>query len=137
MLFLVDSRQYCYSGMNAAYIDVIYSFLIKNVRFTCVCAFFLVLRGHLPQAGPSSKLQLKNAAHTLATLEIFAKIVTLLRYLSARTIMNKFPLCSVKLPQIDTISILFVNISRFACVCQKKCNFDGTSRKRAPPRNYS
>ena len=49
--------------MNTAHIDVIYSFLIKNVRFTCVCAFFFVLRGHLPQAGPSSKLQLKNAAH--------------------------------------------------------------------------
>ena len=28
------------------------------------------------KAGPSSKLQLKNAAHTLATLEIFAKLVT-------------------------------------------------------------
>ena len=28
------------------------------------------------KAGPSSKLQLKNAVHTLATLEIFAKSVT-------------------------------------------------------------
>ena len=64
--------------------------------------FFYYFDGTSRKAGPSSKLQLKNAAHTLATLEIFAKIVTLLRYLSARTIMNKFPLCSVKLPQIDT-----------------------------------
>ena len=64
---------------------------------------FTTFEGAFPQAGPSSKLQLKNAAHTLATLEMFAKSVTLLRYLSACTIMNKFPLCSVKLPQIDII----------------------------------
>ena len=32
-----------HSGMNAAYIDVIYSFLIKNVRFTCVCRKILLI----------------------------------------------------------------------------------------------
>ena len=47
-----------------------------KVNFSCTYTFFFVLRWHLPQAGPSSKLQLRNAAHTLATLEIFAKSVT-------------------------------------------------------------
>ena len=32
-----------HSGMNAAYIDAIYSFLIKNVRFTCVCRKILLI----------------------------------------------------------------------------------------------
>ena len=31
-----------HSGMNTAHIDKIYSFLVKNIRFTCVCAFFVV-----------------------------------------------------------------------------------------------
>ena len=35
-----------------------------KVNFSCTYTFFFVLRWHLPQAGPTSKLQLKNAAHT-------------------------------------------------------------------------
>ena len=31
-----------HSGMNTAHIDKIYSFLVKNIRFTCICAFFVV-----------------------------------------------------------------------------------------------
>ena len=31
-----------HSGMNTAHIDKIYSFLVKNIRFTCVCAYFFV-----------------------------------------------------------------------------------------------
>ena len=45
--------------MNAAHIDAIYSFLIKNVRFTCVCAFFL-----LPLS-PFCKIEYFNLMKTL------------------------------------------------------------------------
>jgi hypothetical protein len=43
----------------------------KKSNFTCVCAD-VVLRVHLPQnAGPSSKVQPQNAAHTTASLAFF------------------------------------------------------------------
>ena len=42
-----------------------------KVNFSCTYTFFFVLRWHLPQAGPSSKLQLKNAAHTSVCSHFF------------------------------------------------------------------
>ena len=56
-----------------------------------------------PASGPLLEITVEKCSPYSRTLEMFAKIVTLLRYLSACTIMNKFPLCSVKLPQIDII----------------------------------
>ena len=99
----------------------------KSKLFLHIYIFF-VLRWHLPQVGPSSKLQLKNAAHTLATLEIFAKIVSLLRYLSACTIKNKFSLCSVKLPQIDII----YPFCKYFSFRLRMCIFFSTSRAPYP-----
>ena len=60
----------------------------------------------------------------------------LLRYLSACTIMNKFPLCSLKLPQIDII-YPFCKYFSFRLRMCFFLYFDGTSHKWVPPRNYS
>ena len=69
------------------------------------------------KAGPSSKLQLKNAAHTLATLEIFAKSVTPFALSFRLHNYEQVPIVQCKATADRYISILFVNISRFACVC--------------------
>jgi len=53
--------------MNAAQIDEIYCFLIKNVRFTCVCAFFVV---------PLQPISILADCATFGTLKTFKTFLT-------------------------------------------------------------